>query len=121
MELIALKTPDDLAAARELIVHAAPSRTGRAHPGLPGGRRADRGRLHPAPGWTRAAQLAAGTALGSIRTNRDEHAIVSASYDGVLVEWLAHDADIVAAGEPLARLYPDPALDVPSTGTAGAR
>jgi [acyl-carrier-protein] S-malonyltransferase len=36
------------------------------------------------------------------------HALdVSAAYDGVLAGWLVQDGDLVDAGDPLARLYPE--------------
>ncbi len=38
-----------------------------------------------------------GTQLGTVRTNRDEHAIV-ATKTGVLTEWLRNDGDIVGGG-----------------------
>jgi [acyl-carrier-protein] S-malonyltransferase len=50
--------------------------------------------------------LAAGVPLGSIRSRRDE-VNVSAGYDGVLAEWLVHEGDLVDAGDPIARLYPE--------------
>ncbi len=32
---------------------------------------------------------------------------VSAAHDGVLARWLVHDGDLVDAGDPLARPYPE--------------
>jgi [acyl-carrier-protein] S-malonyltransferase len=32
---------------------------------------------------------------------------VSAAYDGVLAEWLVQEGDLVDAGDPIARLYPE--------------
>jgi [acyl-carrier-protein] S-malonyltransferase len=52
------------------------------------------------------SRLPAGTSLGSIRSRRAE-VHVSAAYDGVLAEWLVHDGDLVDAGDPIARLYPE--------------
>ena len=52
------------------------------------------------------SRLPAGTSLGTIRSRRQE-VHVSAGYDGVLVEWLVHDGDLVDAGDPIARLYPE--------------
>ena len=54
---------------------------------------------------TRASAVARGTPLGTVRTNRDEHADRRATQAGVLVEWLRDDGDIVAAGLPVARLH----------------
>ena len=52
------------------------------------------------------SRLPAGTPLGRIRSRRDE-IDVSAPYDGVLAEWLVHRDDLVDAGDPIARLYPE--------------
>jgi [acyl-carrier-protein] S-malonyltransferase len=49
--------------------------------------------------------LAAGATVGQVVTRRDATA-VSATDPSVLVEWLAHDGDPVASGQPLARLHP---------------
>ena len=45
-----------------------------------------------------------GTRLGTVRTNRDEHAIVAPD-TGIVTEWLRDDGDIVAAGLPVVRLH----------------
>ena len=50
--------------------------------------------------------LPAGTPLGCIRSRR-ESVDVSAAYAGVLAEWLVHEGDLVDAGDPIARLYPE--------------
>jgi biotin carboxyl carrier protein len=64
-----------------------------------------RGSMGPAA-VAEGARLPAGTPLAVVRTRRDEiH--VSAGYDGVLAEWLVHEGDLVDAGDPLARLYPE--------------
>jgi [acyl-carrier-protein] S-malonyltransferase len=52
------------------------------------------------------SHLAAGTPLGRIHGRRAE-VDVSAPYDGVLAEWLVHEGDLVDAGDPIARLYPE--------------
>ncbi len=52
------------------------------------------------------SRLPAGSPLGSIRGRRSE-VHVSAGYDGVLAEWLVHEGDLVDAGDPIARLYPE--------------
>jgi len=102
IELLALKTPADLAAARRLIRSRPQHGHGEHTPDF-------QVVVAPAKGiFTRAelaegTQVARGTALGTVRTNRDEHSIVAGAA-GVLVEWLRHDGDIVAAGLPVARL-----------------
>jgi [acyl-carrier-protein] S-malonyltransferase len=52
------------------------------------------------------SRLPAGRSLGSIRSRREE-VHVSAAFDGVLAEWLVHEGDLVDAGDPIARLYPE--------------
>ncbi len=66
----------------------------------------------PARGTVSPAALAAGSrlpadrTLGCIRSRRAE-VHVSAGFDGVLAEWLVHEGDLVDAGDPIARLYPE--------------
>ena len=50
--------------------------------------------------------IPAGSPLGCIRSRREEVKL-SAGYDGVLAEWLVQDGDLVDAGDPIARLYPE--------------
>ena len=64
-----------------------------------------RGTISPAE-FAEGTRLPADTSLGTIRSRREE-VNVSAAYDGVLAEWLVHDGDLVDAGDPLARLYPE--------------
>ena len=64
-----------------------------------------RGTISPAA-LAEGSRLPAGRHLGSIRSRRAE-VDVSAGYDGVLAEWLVHDGDLVDAGDPIARLYPE--------------
>ena len=64
-----------------------------------------RGTVSPAQ-FPEGTRVPAGAPLGSIRSRREE-VDVSAGYDGVLAEWLVHDGDLVDAGDPLARLYPE--------------
>jgi [acyl-carrier-protein] S-malonyltransferase len=102
VELLALKSPADLEAARRLIDSRPQHGQGEYTPDF-------QVVVAPAKGvFTRAgvaegAQVARGVLLGTVRTNRDEHSVVAVRA-GVLLEWLRHDGDIVAAGLPLARL-----------------
>jgi [acyl-carrier-protein] S-malonyltransferase len=103
VEIVALKTPDDLANAARLI-------DSRPQHGQGEHTLDFRVVVTPAKGvFTRAEaidegqQVARGTRLGTIRTNREEHPIV-ATDAGVLTEWLRSDGDIVPAGLPVARL-----------------
>ncbi|MGY1885642.1 acyltransferase domain-containing protein [Blastococcus sp. SYSU DS0753] len=105
IEVLAVSTPADLDRARELI-EAERGRAEAEH--LPDWRMV----VAPARGTVSPAEIAegthlpAGTPLGCIRGRREE-VNVSAGYDGVLAEWLVHDGDLVDAGDPIARLYPE--------------
>jgi [acyl-carrier-protein] S-malonyltransferase len=105
VEVLALSGPGDLDRAREL-VDAVRTRPEPEH--QPDWRvvvSPVRGTVSPAdvPEGTR---LSAGTPLGCVRSRRGE-VDVSAGYDGVLAEWLVQEGDLVDAGDPLARLYPE--------------
>ncbi|SEL99106.1 [acyl-carrier-protein] S-malonyltransferase [Blastococcus sp. DSM 46786] len=105
IEVLAVSAPADLDRARELIA-AERGRSEAEH--LPDWRMV----VAPARGTVSPAEIAegthlpAGTPLGCIRGRREE-VNVSAGYDGVLAEWLVHDGDLVDAGDPIARLYPE--------------
>ena len=106
VETVALKTPDDLDAARDLIArHASP------------------GPLDDSPSWRLVVAPAKGTfkahgasglgdsldvgaRVGAVITLRDEHAVVAA-HGGTVVEWLVEDGDPVSPGQPLVRLHPE--------------
>jgi [acyl-carrier-protein] S-malonyltransferase len=105
IEILALNGPADLDRARELI-EAERGRAEAEH--SPDWRVV----VSPARGTISPAQIAegthlpTGTPLASIRSRRDEiH--VSAAYAGVLAEWLVSEGDLVDAGDPIARLYPE--------------
>lgn len=105
IEIVALTGPADLDRARELI-DAERGRTEAEH--LPDWRvvvSPVRGTVSPAE-VAEGSRLPAGSPLGSI-TSRREEVHVSAPYDGVLAEWLVHEGDLVDAGDPIARLYPE--------------
>jgi [acyl-carrier-protein] S-malonyltransferase len=111
---VALKTPDDLAAARSLIAeYGAPSPDENGH--LPEWRllvapqdgtfraaQAD----HPGEVLTAGAAVASGAALGHVEVRSGQHAIAPA-FAGTIIEWLVEDGDPVNAGQPLVRLQPE--------------
>jgi [acyl-carrier-protein] S-malonyltransferase len=105
IEVLALTAPATLDRARELIA----AERGRAEAEHAPDWRVVvspvRGTVSPAevPEGTR---LPAGSPLGGIRGRREE-VKVSAGYDGVLAEWLVQEGDLVDAGDPIARLYPE--------------
>lgn len=104
VETVKLRTPDDLPAARALLARATSGSQAEHTPDW---------RMVMAPvGGTISTEdipegthVRAGRRLGAVRT-RKEDLQISASYDGVLVEWLLQDGDLVDPGEPLARLVP---------------
>jgi [acyl-carrier-protein] S-malonyltransferase len=105
IEVLAVGGPGDLARARELIE----AERGRAEAQYAPDWRVV---VAPARGTVAPAEIAegthvpAGTPLGCIRSRREEVG-VSAGYAGVLAEWLVHEGDLVDAGDPIARLYPE--------------
>jgi [acyl-carrier-protein] S-malonyltransferase len=105
IEILAISSPADLDRARALI----DTERGRAEAEhFPDWRvvvSPVRGTVSPAA-VAEGTHLPAGTPLGCIRSRREE-VNVSAGYDGVLAEWLVHDGDLVDAGDPIARLYPE--------------
>jgi [acyl-carrier-protein] S-malonyltransferase len=105
VETLALKTPDDLVAARELIEkHRNDIEFTETPPW----------RLLVAPlGGTFAvtdlaigAHVTPGAILGRVVTRRESRDVV-ALHGGTLVEWLAEDGDPVSPGQPLVRLHPE--------------
>jgi len=104
VEVLALKTPADLAAARALLARTGHGGQGEHTPEwrvvvAPVG-----GTFHPVP-LDEGMHVPARSPLGTVRSKREERE-VSAGYHGVLVEWLLEDGDLVGPGEPVARLYP---------------
>ena len=105
VEIVTVKTPDDLEAAHTLVAKTVHERQAQHTPDW-------RMVIAPAGGTFAAGEVAegtrvsAGSRLGAVRTKKEDMQ-VSAGYDGVLVEWLLQDGDLVDPGEPLARLVPD--------------
>jgi [acyl-carrier-protein] S-malonyltransferase len=117
VELLALKTPDQLDPARALIAAHAASQNGYAAAPVgtlaewrivvaPGG-----GTFRSADNQTAAAATSAGVAipagavLGYVVARGGERP-VTAPHDAVLTEWLVEDGDPVSEGQPLVRLEP---------------
>jgi len=94
---LAVKTPDQLDAARQLISEhlAGPDDHGHGH--LPEWRLI----VAPASGTYRAG----GEQLGAVVTRGGEHAI-AAPWPAEIIEWLVEDGDPVGEGQPLVRVQP---------------
>jgi [acyl-carrier-protein] S-malonyltransferase len=102
-ELLAVKTPDDLHTARTLIESRPAHGQGEHFLDFWVVSTPAKGSFTRAEGLDEGTEVARGTKLGAVRTNRDEHVIV-APHAGVLIEWLRSNDDIVAAGLPVARI-----------------
>jgi [acyl-carrier-protein] S-malonyltransferase len=104
VETLALKTPDDLPAALEMVEKHGSDNPMDASPSW-------RMLVAPAKGTFRrggapeGADLDPGDAIGTLVTLRDEQP-VAAPHGGTVLEWLVEDGDPVAPGQPLVRLYP---------------
>jgi len=115
--LLAIKTPDQLDTARELIAaHAASTNGYQAAPVgspaewkivvAPGGGTFRSGAEEGAAVATSAGEtVSAGAVLGRVVARGGERP-VTAQHDAVLVEWLVEDGDPVSEGQPLVRLQP---------------
>jgi [acyl-carrier-protein] S-malonyltransferase len=103
LDLVAVKTPADLPAARGLITSRPEHGQGEHTPDFQVVVTSVKGIFTRADGLDEGAQVAPGQSLGTVRTNREEHRIVAPN-EGILAEWLRHDGDIVAAGLPVVRL-----------------
>ena len=118
VELLALKTPDQLDAARELIsAHAASTNGYTAAPvGTPaewrivvapgGGTFRSEDKETEAGAASAGMTVPAGTVLGHV-VARSGALPVTAPHDAVLAEWLVEDGDPVSEGQPLVRLEPE--------------
>lgn len=104
VDIVALKTPADLPAARDVLARRAGAHQAEHTPDWRVVVAPARGTMQHA-GVSEGADIAAGTPLGTVVSKREE-VQVSATHDGVLAEWLVEDGDLVDAGDPLARLYP---------------
>ncbi|MET3963388.1 [acyl-carrier-protein] S-malonyltransferase [Marmoricola sp. OAE513] len=105
VETFALKTPDQLDAARDFVdKHGAPSPID-IHPTW-------RMLVAPTKGtFVRSAgeegeRLRPASSVGLVRSTRDETAVM-APYGGTIVEWLVEDGDLVSPGQPLVRVHPE--------------
>jgi [acyl-carrier-protein] S-malonyltransferase len=104
IELLAIKTPDDLDRARAMIDTRPEHEQGEHTLEFRVVVTPAKGVFTRGEGIIEGQSVSRGTRLGTVRTNRDEHAIL-APQTGILTEWLRSDGDIVAAGLPVVRLH----------------
>ena len=105
-DTFALKTPDQLDAARAFV-----QRHGEAAPMdiSPTWRMVvspAKGTFHLATEAADSAVLTPGQPIGDVSSLRDRHSVV-ALHGGQVVEWLVEDGDLVSPGQPLLRLHPE--------------
>jgi [acyl-carrier-protein] S-malonyltransferase len=109
IDLVSLKTPDDLAAAQALLAEHADSHVDHHAPEW-------RLLVAPAGGTFRAPDghpdavgpgtaIGAGTGLGHVEVRGGNQAVAT-SFPATVIEWLVEDGDPVSAGQPLVRLQP---------------
>jgi [acyl-carrier-protein] S-malonyltransferase len=105
VEALALKTPDDLEAARDMVARHARESGLSQNPTW-------RLVVAPAKGTVAFTSLDVGTAvtrgdtIATVVTLRDRYEVV-APHGGRVVEWLVEDGDPVAPGQPIVRLHPE--------------
>lgn len=109
VQLVALKTPDDLPATHALLAEHAESHADSHAPDwrllvapLAGVFRAPAGHPESAAPGTPVGQ---GAELGHVEMRGGSHA-VTPDFPATVIEWLVEDGDPVSAGQPLVRLQP---------------
>jgi [acyl-carrier-protein] S-malonyltransferase len=114
IQLVSLKTPDDLHAAKALLAEHADSHDDHHAPEwrllvapLSGIFRSA-GADAPAPGGA----VGADSDLGHVEMRGGSH-VVAATFPATVLEWLVEDGDPVNAGQPLVRLLPQAADATP--------
>ena len=105
VETFALKTPDQLDAARAFV-----DKHGEASPidSMPTWRMVvspAKGTFHVDATASGAGVLDAESVIGEVASLR-ERTTVSAAHGGQVMEWLVEDGDLVSPGQPLLRLHP---------------
>jgi [acyl-carrier-protein] S-malonyltransferase len=117
---LAVKTPDQLGAARELIAEHLAEPEGHGHGHLPEWRlivAPTSGTFRPPPGRDAAGTTVALTAeLGTVVARGGERT-VTAPWPAEIIEWLVEEGDPVSEGQPLVRVQP---VGVRGDGRVGA-
>lgn len=106
VETFALKTPDQLDAAREFCQRHGEEQPMETSPTWRMVVAPSKGTFHRNPESADAGSLTAGTVIGDVASTRDR-AAVRALHGGRVVEWLVEDGDLVSPGQPLLRLHPE--------------
>ena len=103
IEIVKVDTPEDLAAARDLIARHGVAPSAEPAPMFRVVVSGAAGNFAPDAQLAEGAEVRAGQVIGHVATKQG--AVDVAAHDsGVLTEWLAHHDDPVAPGQPLARI-----------------
>ncbi len=105
VETFALKTPDQLDAAREFCAKHGEASGINTTPTWRMVVSPIKGTFHISAEAEALEVLAAGATIGEVASLRDRTEI-TAAHGGEIVEWLVHDGDLVSPGQPLLRLHP---------------
>ena len=108
IELFALNTPDQVAAARDFVLKHGDSAWASPMSTTPSWMLVvspSKGEFRKAEGVSVESLLAAGAAIGTVSTLRTSTTVPSTG-GGTVTEWLVEDGDPVSPGQPLLRLYP---------------
>ena len=107
VETLALKTPDDLDAARDMVAR-------HGQPSILSQNPTWRLVVAPAKGTVQLTPHEAGSSVGTgdtvaVVSTLREHYDVVAPHGGTVMEWLVEDGDPVSPGQPIIRLHPQEA------------
>jgi [acyl-carrier-protein] S-malonyltransferase len=102
VQLLAVKSPNELEAAQRLLDESSARREAQGSDIRLAPSQA-KGIFTRTHALAEGAPVAAGTRIGTIRTDRDEVAVVAPA-SGTLAQWLRNDGDIVGVGLPVARI-----------------
>ncbi|PVG81839.1 biotin attachment protein [Nocardioides gansuensis] len=106
VETFALKTPDQLEAAREFCAKHGEASMIETTPTWRMVVAPAKGTFHLDAQAAESDVLAAGATIGDVASLRDRTPVL-APHGGQVVEWLVHDGDLVSPGQPLVRLHPE--------------
>jgi [acyl-carrier-protein] S-malonyltransferase len=106
VETFALKTPDQLDAAREFCAKHGEASGMNTTPTWRMVVSPAKGTFHISAAAEALDVLTAGATIGEVASLRDRTTI-TAAHGGEIVEWLVHDGDLVSPGQPLLRLHPE--------------
>ena len=103
VEIVKVETPEDLAAARDLIARHGVAPSAEPTPQFRVVVSGAAGNFRPDAELAEGTEVRGGQVIGHVATKQGA-VEVAAHESGVLTEWLAHHDDPVAPGQPLARI-----------------